>query len=61
MFLIAPGNDAAAISGVTLGGATISNKEEWNGKWTGLEKSRNGELKVDVAESSAVIVRMILK
>lgn len=61
MFLVAPGNDAGAISGITLGGATISNKVPWNGKWSVLQSGHNGQYVVDVAKSSGVIVRMLLK
>jgi hypothetical protein len=60
MYLTAPGNDAGATSGVTLGGDSITNNRPWNGGWTVLGKKHNDRYNVNVAQSSAVIVRVPL-
>lgn len=61
MFLVAPGNDAGATSGITLGGDSIANDRPWNGQWTALGKKYNGQFDVTVAGASAVIVRIPLQ
>ena len=38
MFLVAPGNNAGATSGITLGGDSITNNRPWKGKWTALKE-----------------------
>lgn len=58
MFLVAPGNNAGATSGITLGGDSIMNNRPWNGHWTALKGENNGQYAVDVTETSAVIVRI---
>lgn len=58
MFLLAPGNNAGATSGITLGGDSITNNRPWQGKWTTLKTKNVGRYDVDVAETSAVIVRI---
>ncbi|HMH32422.1 MAG TPA: hypothetical protein VK543_05300, partial [Puia sp.] len=58
MFLLAPDNNAGATSGITLGGDSISNNKPWQGKWTSLKGEKNGKYEVNVAASSAVIVRI---
>ncbi|ANH82731.1 hypothetical protein A8C56_18685 [Niabella ginsenosidivorans] len=60
MFLTAPGNDAGATSGITLGGDSITNNRPWKGQWTSLGTERNGRYNVNLAVSSAVIVRLPL-
>jgi hypothetical protein len=60
MFLIAPGNDAGATSGITLGGDSIENNRPWDGRWTTLGKKHNDQYDVNVAAASAVIVRIPL-
>lgn len=54
IFLFAPNNDAAAISGETLGGGTIQNDGSWDGKWTPLKNV--SEIKIPAA--SAAVVRL---
>jgi hypothetical protein len=61
MFLIAPGNDAGATSGITLGGDSITNYKPWNGQWTTVGKAHKGQYDVNIAEASAVIVRIPLR
>ncbi|MDR2774687.1 MAG: hypothetical protein LBC19_08100 [Tannerella sp.] len=58
MFLLAPGNNAGATSGITLGGDSITNNRPWQGKWTALKGKNKGRYDVNVAETSAVIVRI---
>ncbi len=58
MFLVAPENNAGATIGITLGGDSITNNRPWKGKWTALKGKNNGQYDVNVAETSAVIVRI---
>ena len=58
MFLTAPNGDVAATSGVTLGGATITNNAPWEGKWTPLQSSDAGQCSVKVPAASAVLVKI---
>lgn len=51
-----PGN--ATLSTVTLGGATISNREPWSGKWTPQGRVRKGKFALTVESTTAVIVRI---
>jgi hypothetical protein len=60
MFLLAPGNNAGATNGVTLGGDSITNNRPWHGKWTVLKGKSVGQYDVNVAETSAVVVRIPL-
>jgi hypothetical protein len=57
IFLTAPGGDAAANTGVTLGGAAINADSPWVGKWKPLPAS-HGEYAVKVPATSAAIVRI---
>jgi hypothetical protein len=58
MYLAAPGNDAGATAGITLGGDSITNNRPWQGRWTAIKKKSAGQYTVDIAKSSAVIVRI---
>ena len=58
MYLLAPGNDAGAITGITLGGDSITNFRPWQGKWRSISNNVDGQYKVNVAESSAVVVKI---
>ena len=58
MFLIAPNGDVGAISGMTLGGASITNNAPWRGQWTVLTASPDGSCKLKVAAASAALVKM---
>lgn len=58
LFLTAPKNDLQATSGITLGGATITNNAPWLGQWTTLKSTSDGRCTVSVPTSSAVVVRL---
>lgn len=60
MFLTAPGNNAGAMEGITLGGDSITNNRPWKGKWTVLGGAQHDRYKVELAAASAVIVRVPL-
>ena len=51
-----PGN--AALMTATLGGASITNHEEWKGKWTPLGHVTNGKVELTVESTTAAIVRI---
>jgi hypothetical protein len=53
IFLTALGNDVAAVSGETLGGAQIQSDGTWNGNWSSLDSPT-----VTVPAASAAIIRM---
>ena len=57
MYLLASGNDAGAMTGITLGGDSITNFRPWQGKWSPV-KMKDGQYRVNVAESSAVVVKI---
>jgi hypothetical protein len=57
--LSVPGNDIAATSGETLGGAAIANDGTWNGGFADLPTSPEaGHCIVQVPAGSAVVVRL---
>jgi Glycosyl hydrolase family 79 C-terminal beta domain len=58
MYLTAPGGNAAATNGITLGGAAITNNGPWQGQWTALGAVTNGQCAVTVAACSAAIVKL---
>jgi hypothetical protein len=58
MFLTAPGGDAAATNGVTLGGAHITNDASWRGTWTALNPGVEGHYEVTVPAASAAIIKI---
>jgi hypothetical protein len=60
MYLVAPGNDAGAMNGITLGGDSITNFRPWQGGWTPVKK-KGGQYRVNVVESSAVVVKIPVK
>jgi hypothetical protein len=57
IMLTAPGNDVAATSGVTLGGAEISTDGSWDGKWTPLEARTSSKVSVTVPAATAMVVK----
>ncbi len=61
IFLAAPSGDVTAKTGVTLGGAPISNDGPWLGKWTPLVSRKKGRCAVKVAAASAAIVKIATK
>jgi hypothetical protein len=56
--LTAPDGDAAAKTGVTLGGGSISAGGPWLGKWQPLPAGQPGQYTVKVPATSAAIVRV---
>lgn len=56
MYLKAPANDIAAMSGVTLGGATMDGASLWQGKWEPADSPNGCEVRVE--GPSAAIVRI---
>jgi hypothetical protein len=61
MFLTVPGGDVTSKTGVTLGGASISNDGPWLGKWTPLMSNKAGQCVVKMAAASAAIVKIAAK
>jgi len=62
MRLISPGNDPAVASGITFGGAGISNDGKWQGQWSPLQPpDAAGEFRIRVPASSAVVIRLTQK
>lgn len=60
MGLKAPNNDVSATNGITLGGATLNNTGEWQGKWTLLQSHGDDSLTIPVSATSAIIVKILL-
>ncbi len=58
LYLTAGSGDAAAKTGVTLGGASINADGPWLGKWERLSASRLGQYTVRVPAVSAAVVRI---
>lgn len=58
MFLAAADAEAGAMSGITLGGAPITNHAPWQGRWKVLPEARNGRFRLAVPPVSAAIVRL---
>ncbi|MGN6295662.1 MAG: hypothetical protein ACTHM7_02675 [Ginsengibacter sp.] len=48
-------------SGIILGGDFIANNKPWNGQWTILGKAHKRQYDVNIAEASAVILRIPLQ
>jgi hypothetical protein len=61
IFLIAPGGDAAAKSGVTLGGAEIKDDSSWNGEWKALAAPDGGKFKLILPSATAAVIKLICK
>lgn len=58
MLLTAPNNDPGAMTGVTLGGGTITNNAPWHGEWTALPPPANDQCQVTVPPASVAVVRI---
>ena len=58
MFLTAPHGNAAAKTGVTLGGASINADGPWLGQWQPLETTPHGQCVVKVRATSAAVVKI---
>ena len=56
MSLISATNDPAALTGITLGGDTITNSTPWRGKWSDPVNYSRGQCTVPVPATSALIV-----
>jgi len=52
-------NDAAATSGVTLGGAEIKPDGSWPGNWKSVPAGENGGFSVALPATSALVVRLM--
>lgn len=61
MFLTSPGNTAGAMTGITLGGDSITNHRPWKGWWTPIGKRQKDGYDLNVPQASAVIVRIALR
>ena len=61
MFLTAPASDVTAKTGVTLGGAPISNDSPWRGQWTPLVSREAGRCAIKLPAASAVVVNISKK
>jgi hypothetical protein len=48
----------ASVMGATLGGAAMTNSEEWGGKWTPLKVRKQGEVTLTVQAATAAVVRI---
>ena len=60
MFLKAPKGDVTARDGITFGGAPIAN-DRWDGSWTELSLSKDGQSTLQVPPASALVVKVALK
>jgi hypothetical protein len=58
MQLSAPNNDVSSKTGVTLGGARISDDARWSGKWTALRKVTDGKFDFTISPASAVVIQI---
>ena len=56
--LTVPAADVAAASGVTLGGAPITDDGNWKGVWESLPLLSNGDLVLKLPPASAAVVRL---
>jgi hypothetical protein len=54
--MTAPNNDIAATSGLTIGGDTIHDDANWNGKWTPVPSA--DQLTVELPPATAMIVKL---
>lgn len=61
MKLVAPDNDVAAQSGVTLGGSAIDKTGSWSGDWSSLPAPTDGKLTVKIPAASAAVVKLSAK
>jgi hypothetical protein len=58
MYLLAPNNDLAALSGLTLGGSAIGGDGTWNGEAAPVTSIALGQFKVSVPAAQAAIVTL---
>ena len=57
MYLKVPNNDVTNTAGVTLGGATMDDNSQWQGRWSSLDSANNAGSMIKVEASSAAIVK----
>jgi hypothetical protein len=58
MFLTALNGDAAAKTGITIGGSFITNNAPWHGQWTTLPTTTNNVCTLIVPATSAAVVKL---
>ncbi|HEY1661649.1 MAG TPA: hypothetical protein VGI03_04460 [Verrucomicrobiae bacterium] len=56
IFLTMPGGDVSAKTGMTLGGADITDNARWKGKWTRLTGSSDGRYPLPLPAATAAVV-----
>jgi hypothetical protein len=56
--LLAPHGDVRAKSGVTLGGAEITNQTAWSGHWSSIRVAADGRCTITVPAASALVVKL---
>ena len=62
IFLVAPGGDVSATSGLTLGDASIQDDGSWNGTWKDLAPpSGAAEFKLTLPAATAAVVKLLAK
>lgn len=59
MYLTAAKGNVGATSGITLGGATITNDAPWRGQWTALSPAKNNRYTLTVHAASAAVVKIL--
>jgi hypothetical protein len=59
MYLAAAKGDVGATSGITLGGASITNNAQWQGQWTTLRPVKNSQYVLTVPAASAAVVKIL--
>lgn len=61
MYLSASTGEPTARSGITLGGSAIGDDGTWSGRWTPLTLAADGSCRVEVAPTSAAVVRILTR
>jgi hypothetical protein len=64
LVLLAPDNDVRAKSGITLGGAPVTEDGTWSGKWNALPAesiNRDGVVSISMPPASAMILKLPLQ
>ncbi len=59
MYLTAAKENVGATSGITLGGASITNNAPWRGQWTALSPAKNNRYTLTVHAASAAVVKIL--
>ena len=58
MYMTVAGGNVQATNGVTLGGAFITNNAPFQGQWSSMGSTTNGQLTVTVPAASAAVVKI---